>query len=140
MNTGRPKIINNHILQKLEWAFKLGATDREACNEAVISPQTLYNYQAKNPDFLEQKDAWKSSPIFKARKTVVEHLETDPNLALKYLEKKLPEEFGKRVVAEVIQGNPATMSPEDLAAWIEARNAKIWARNDALNEEEDTHE
>lgn len=92
---GRPKAITSVVLQKLEWAFKLGASDKEACNEAKIAPQTLYNYQAENPDFLEQKEAWKSTPVFRARKTVVEHLARDPHFALKYLERRLPDEFGK---------------------------------------------
>lgn len=87
--------MTNSVLQKLEWAFKLGASDREACNEANIAPQTLYNYQAANPDFLEQKAAWKSTPNFRARKAVVDALSRDPHLALKYLEKRVPEEFGK---------------------------------------------
>lgn len=94
---GRPTSLTSQTLQKLEWAFRLGASDREACSVANISPQTLYNHQLKNPEFLEQKEAWKSDPIIKARKTVVEALSYDPYLALKYLEKKLPEEFSRKV-------------------------------------------
>lgn len=122
MKLGRPSVITLSVLQKLEWAFKLGATDKEACNEGGISAQTLYNYQAQNPDFLEQKEAWKSSPIFKARKSVVEGLERNPNLALKYLEKKLPEEFGKRTELQLKRDSP---SSAELVNMIELRNKLI---------------
>ena len=91
---GRKSSMNLRVLQKLEWSFKLGCSDREACNEAKIAPQTLYNYQLKNPSFLEQKVAWKSVPTFKARKAVINAFEKNPLLALRYLEKKLPKEFG----------------------------------------------
>lgn len=120
---GRPTAITEQTLQKLEWAFKLGATDKEACNNAGISPQTLYNYQLKNPDFLEQKEAFKATPVFKARKALVDALGSDPYLALKYLEKKLPEEFGRKSEFKV-----ETKPPVDIATLvkeIEERNKAI---------------
>ena len=127
---GRPKVIGNTVLQKLEWAFKLGASDREACNEAGISPQTLYNYQAKNPDFLEQKEAWKSTPVFRARKALVERLESDPHLALKYLEKKLPEEFGRRTEVQMTQSH--SLDVVALVQSIEDRNKAIRLKEGVL--------
>ena len=124
--TGRPAKMTPFTLQKLEWAFKLGATDREACNEAKISPQTLYNYQLKNPTFLEQKEAWKSTSIFRARRAVIEGLDKDPNLALKYLEKKLPEEFGRKSEVGVKAIQPLDIV--SLVRDIEARNKAIRER------------
>ncbi len=117
--------MNFSALQKLEWAFKLGATDREACNEAGISQQTLYNYQAKNGDFLEQKELWKSTSVFKARKAVVDRLEADPYLSLKYLEKKLPSEFGNKT--ELAIKKQPTIDVVALVRDIEERNARLRA-------------
>jgi hypothetical protein len=122
---GRPVVINTQILQKLEFAFKLGASDKEACVEAGISPQTLYNYQSKNPDFLEHKEAWKSTPVLKARKAVIDGFDTNPTLALKYLEKKLPEEFGAHGGIHINVNQ--LMTPADLVMMIEERNKKIRA-------------
>ena len=97
---GRPVAITNSVLQKLEMAFKIGATDREACITAEIAPQTLYNYQARNPHFLEQKEGWKTSLVLTARMVIVRHLERgDKDVAMRYLEKKCPEEFGRRKTA-----------------------------------------
>lgn len=116
--------MTSQVLQKLEYAFRLGCTDREACIEAGIAPQTLYNHQSANPAFLEQKELWKSDPILKARKTIVDRLSSDPNIAMKYLEKKLPEEFGNHQRLSV-GVTSVQMTPADLVRMIEERNARI---------------
>ena len=67
---GRPEIIKKDVLAKLEQAFKIGATDVEACYYATINPATLYRYQDKNPEFCEKKEAWKKNPIMKAKRTI----------------------------------------------------------------------
>jgi hypothetical protein len=91
------------ILHKLEEAFSYDCTDEEACFYADISTSTLYNYQKKNPAFLERKQALKSRVILLARKTVVNNLTKDPNFALRYLERKRSKEFSLRYVSEVKQ-------------------------------------
>ena len=80
-------------LGKLREAFLLGCSDSEACLYADINPDTLYEYQKSNPQFSEKKKLLKNNPVLLARKTVVESLKSDPNLALKYLERKLSDEF-----------------------------------------------
>ncbi|MBI2342968.1 MAG: hypothetical protein HYV02_01315 [Deltaproteobacteria bacterium] len=83
------------ILRKLEEAFAWGATDREACFYAEIAPSTLYRFQQENGEFLDRKRRFQLRPILKARVAVVVGILRDPYLALKFLEKKLPAEFGK---------------------------------------------
>lgn len=116
--------MTKETLQKLEVAFKLGCPDREACVFAGISPQTLYNYQEKNSEFLEQKHVWKAMPEFKARKAVIDNFDKKPELALKYLEKKLPEEFGAKS-QHMISVDRTALTPADLVEQIEKRNRKI---------------
>jgi len=53
---GRPPVVDDIALQKLEEAFAMGCTDLEACLYADISSSTLYNYQKAHPDFLERKE------------------------------------------------------------------------------------
>ncbi len=91
---GRPTIMTPDVILKLEEAFKIGCTDLEACFNADISKEALYNYQKKNPEFKERKQALKESPTFMARTSVVQGLQNDPHLALKYLERKKKKEFG----------------------------------------------
>lgn len=56
VGAGRPTIMTPDIVNKLEQAFSMGCSDLEACLYAGISKQTLYNYQAKNPEFVDRKE------------------------------------------------------------------------------------
>jgi len=91
---GIPAVISKHILSGFKMAYSVDSTDREVCGLVGISEKTLYNYQKKNHDFLHQKQVWKNEVILKAREQLVKAIENDGRLALRYLEKKLPQEFG----------------------------------------------
>lgn len=93
---GRPPKMTDLVIKKLEEAFLDGATDEEACFYADISHQTLYNYQKEHPEFVERKEALKQNPIFLARRTVVRAVKIDPEIALKFLERKKKDEFSTR--------------------------------------------
>src|SRR6187399_3578722 len=85
---GRPTVMTDEVLRKLEEAFSMGCTDIEACLFADISKTTLYDYQKENPDFTERKEELKERPILLARTTVINSLEKDVNSAWRYLERK----------------------------------------------------
>ena len=93
---GRPTVMTEAVIAKLEEAFLLGCTDLEACLLADISKDALYDYQNKNPEFTERKQRLKETPVLKARTSVVKELESNPELALKYLERKKKDEFSTR--------------------------------------------
>ena len=93
---GRPTKMTEETVKKLEEAFLLGCTDEEACFYADISKQTLYNYQDKYPDFVDRKEALKQNPFFVARTSLINGIKGDPELALKYLERKKKDEFSTR--------------------------------------------
>lgn len=90
---GRPSSMTPAVIQALETAFSYGATDKEACLHAGITTDTLLRYERKNPDFRERKHELKEMPSLKARKAVVDALDKDPDLALKFLERKKADEF-----------------------------------------------
>jgi hypothetical protein len=76
-------------LQKLETAFLLGCSDREACLAAGIAPSTLYAYAQENPAFSEQKETLKTNPQLQARRVVLKALEDgDLSTAHKILDRK----------------------------------------------------
>ena len=104
-DTGRKQIVDDSVLQKLQTAFSLGCSDEEASSFAEIAVSTLYNYQKKNPDFLEWKQQLKEKPILKARNTVVKSLD-DPKIALEYLKAKKKDEFGQRMEITGTDGTP----------------------------------
>lgn len=95
-DTGRPPVITEAVLQKLEEAFLMGCSDKEACLYADIAPATLYNYQTANPEFVERKATLKENPILLARSTVFKSLK-QPQSAQWYLERKKKDEFSTRV-------------------------------------------
>nr|DAN37011.1 MAG TPA: Sf6 terminase small subunit gp1, octamer, DNA-binding, CAPS buffer.65A [Caudoviricetes sp.] len=101
---GRPTIITPEIIAKLEQAFSLGCSDLEACIYADIGKTALYDYQEKNPEFTERKEALKQKLVLKARTIVANALEKeDENTAKWYLERKARDEFAAK--QEVAVGN-----------------------------------
>jgi len=92
---GRPEAITKEKVELLRQAFMIGASDREACAYAEINPATLYDYQKRHPEFVEQKEAWKEGPILRARQTVVDDLK-HPETAKWFLERKMRHEFAKK--------------------------------------------
>jgi len=88
------------VLQKLVQIFSIDGTDEEACVYADISPAALYAYQKKHPQFQEQKKALKNLPNLKARQELVKGLSGNPELALKYLERKCKSEFAPKSEVE----------------------------------------
>ena len=97
----RPTKLDNITVKKLEDAFVLGATVKEACFNANISKQTYYNWIGENPELLDRFEILQQSPVLKARKCVVKEIEHNPTLAMRYLEKKLKTEFPESKESEL---------------------------------------
>lgn len=95
MPAGRPTVMTDEVISKLESVFAIGGTDKEACAYADISHQALYDYQALNPDFTERKEMLKERPFIKARQTIVKALD-NPADAQWFLERKRKSEFAAR--------------------------------------------
>ena len=98
---GRPTIMTPEVIEKLEEAFAWGCTDIEACLWADIGEKTLYNYQEKTPGFVQRKERLKQTQILKARQSISSAMKRDPNLALKYLERKAKAEFSLRTETDL---------------------------------------
>ena len=131
---GRPTVMTDEALAKLEDAFAYGATDRQACFYAGIDPATLYRYQNEHPEFCERKEALKEQPVMAARKAVVDALRTDPALAFKYLERKQKDEFGVRT--EIVGANGDPLIPEGGDALKESVDELKRAVNAAIRQAE----
>ena len=112
---GRPTVMNEESLRKLEEVFALGGTDLEACLYADISKSTLYSYQQENPDFLERKEKLKQRPFLKARQTIVKGLD-DPVNAKWYMERKGKAEFALKSEVDVTsKGDKIGLDADELA-------------------------
>jgi hypothetical protein len=88
---GRPTVMTQETINKLEEAFSCGASDKEACFYAEISHQALYDYQNKYPEFTDRKEGLKNMLKFRAKRNIsTKLLEDKDNLTLSmwYLERK----------------------------------------------------
>lgn len=97
---GRPTVMTEETLAKLEQGFKIGLTDTECCCYADIDEATLYRYQEKHPEFCEKKRKWKQFPVAKAKNTIFKSLD-DPKTAQWYLERKCKAEFSTQSKLEL---------------------------------------
>jgi len=98
---GKPTVMTEKVLDQLRQAFLWGATNAEACAYADISERPLYEYLSKNPEFKQKIENWKSEPLLKAKKKVVEEIEKDVKNAQWYLERKRKDEFSTKVENDV---------------------------------------
>lgn len=89
------------VITKLEFAYIGGHTDEEACLIAGINVVTLHRYFEKNPEFKDKKKLLINTPILKARQTLNKAIETNPDIALKFLERKKKDEFGLKTEVDV---------------------------------------
>ncbi len=100
IKTGRPTVMTKEVLGGLRQAFLWGSTDEEASAYAGIARSTVSEYKARNKGFSDRVRAWKLNPILLAKKTVVEELSRNVKVAMWYLERRRPEEFGRNCYHE----------------------------------------
>lgn len=93
---GRPTVVTPEVIAKLETAYAMDCTDAEACLFADIKQSTLYRYQERNPEFVERKKALKNKPFLIARTEILKGMRGNPELALKYMERKKKDEFSTK--------------------------------------------
>lgn len=94
---GRPTVMTEDVLGKLEYAFSHGLTDNQACLYANISPATLYKFQLENPEYVERKNALKDNVTMRAKLNVAKKIE-EGNIGESqwWLERKAKDEFSTR--------------------------------------------
>ena len=86
---GRPTVMTDDVLRKLEEAFMRGLSDRQACLYAGIAESTLYEYQKGNAAFSERKNTLKENVKLRARLNVFGAIERgDLDASKWYLDRK----------------------------------------------------
>lgn len=103
---GRPTIMTEETIRKLEYAFSIGCSDREACLHAGIVPSTLYVYQENQPEFKERKELLKEKLVLKSREVVNHKIASGDDMTAKwYLERKKKDEFSTKVENDNVNVN-----------------------------------
>lgn len=107
MPAGRKTVMTPEVVGKLEQAWSMGCSDLEACLYADICKQSLYDYQAKHPEFVDRKERLKEQLVLKARTVIANALNNkDENTAKWYLERKCKKEFSTRQEVTGEDGEP----------------------------------
>ena len=94
---GRKTKLTKEVVKKLEEAFAIDATVEEACFYADISRETYYNWIKVHKQLFDRFEALRNRPVLTARTTVANAIKTDPEMAMKYLERKKKGEFSPRI-------------------------------------------
>ena len=68
---------------------------------ANIDPSTFYRYCKENPDFSIRKEQLKDNQFVIARRTLMKGVKANPELALKFLERKKKDEFSIKQEVDV---------------------------------------
>lgn len=87
------KVDIEEYLTNIEEYLKYGCSLPEACLHGEVPYTTVKDYYDKDETVRKKIDRLKNHAILVARKSVVEDMETDAALALKYLERKVKGEF-----------------------------------------------
>ena len=98
---GRPTVITNDVIAKLELAYTAGANNTQACDFADISQDALYDYIKKHPEFSEKKEHWKQRLKLRAKMNIKNAInDGDKDMSKWYLE-KTDDGFNPKVRQEV---------------------------------------
>jgi len=101
-NRGRPKAIKDEDLKKLEQAFSIGCTSREAIVHSGVKASTFYDYVRDHPEFSDRIELLKEKTPLKARMVVENALNKgDVNTAKWYLERKKRDEFSTQQLVDL---------------------------------------
>lgn len=96
--TGRPRVVTQEVVRKLEHAIAYDCTIKEACVYAGISRDTFYSFCKEYPTFSDRITELRNMSMILVRMTLVCGAISDPHMAMKYAERKRPQEFSLKFV------------------------------------------
>lgn len=137
---GRPTVVTGEALPKLEYAFKIGCTDSEACLYAEISVAALQRHFKKHPEYRERTKGWKDDYLVMFSRGNIAAAITgqvpkgDVAISRDYLRSKRRDEFADKSIVEHQLGlTPAQVeerASRELAGRKEAIEGEIVAEDD----------
>ena len=87
--TGRPSVMTEEVIGKLESILKIDWTIGEACSYAWIDQSTYYDWVKKDIRFSKKMTAAQDYPFILARKTLMKGMQNgDQRSAIEYLKRR----------------------------------------------------
>jgi len=100
-NAGRPTVMTDDVLRKLDECFLADLSDKQACYIVDINPESLYAYQREHPEYTERKATLKNMTTAKAKMNISKEInDADKEISKWYLERKLKSEFSTKQEVE----------------------------------------
>ncbi len=91
---GRPPIMNDRVLSKLESALSAGYSVTSACYFAGVSKSSFYEYKALDKEFSDKMLRAEEWSTFRARQVILQAIEKgDVKAAMWWVERKSRVEF-----------------------------------------------
>lgn len=106
MPRGIPVDIEKY-LTNIQPYLEVGCTLHEACLHAVTPYTTVIDYVNKDDEVRNKIERMQNVPILKARESLLGGIETSPELALKFLERKKKDEFSLRNETDITSNGQA---------------------------------
>ena len=97
-SVGRPTVITEEVVRKLESILQLGVSDGIACQYAQISRDAFYDHLKNDPAFSDRIQSAKDLITIAAGQVVVNDITVNKDVASAkwWLERKAPDEFGDK--------------------------------------------
>lgn len=89
--------MTDEAIRKIEEVAALDGSVAEMAFYANVHVDTVYAHLKENKEFSDRISALRERPVLLARQTVVKSISSDPDMAMKYLERKRRKEFATRV-------------------------------------------
>lgn len=94
---GRPSVMTAAVLHNIRIALEAGATEKDAAEFAEIGYATFQDHKTHNRDFRDAVTKWKANARLLAIGAVMQAArQGDWKAAVTWLERRYPEEWGKR--------------------------------------------
>lgn len=101
MSGGRPTVISDRVVRKLEAALRDGFNVSEACLVSGVSRSVYYERKASDSVFADKMELAQKYVTIRAKKVVVQAIDDGNfNAAKWWLEHRERDEFGSRTVSE----------------------------------------
>lgn len=84
------------VIAKLEEAAAIDASVDEMCFYADISRDSFYRYWNAHPEFRHRIEQLRNKPVLLARQEFIKGITGNPEIAIKYLERKKKDEFSPK--------------------------------------------
>lgn len=98
---GRPSVFTPEMISKLESAFMIGLSDRQACLYAGIGETTLTRYCSDNEDFRARKELLKQQPHILAKMAIHRALDEEDEQTAKWFLERRDEDFKTKTRQEI---------------------------------------